>query len=717
MDEDEEINIVGDPDFLKSEYTVHPQWLLDRPSTNPDCWYNNSPNRVREDSDHDPIPIGHITTENSITDESGWTEKEKTLLERGIEIFGKSPLRLSQFIGTKTPSEIKYYFKSFYMELHPTHSAKNREPRDDFVPIHNMLMDPQIPCTSKQIVVNDVEKRKRKRKRKMSKSKELNAIKIPKQKHHFNKFNIIPNKGHGKTGPANPVQTTSSSSDNVPVTPKLLQGEVVYMTKHSDSDVEIDIEDEDDCDNEKTLLQSEETPSVSTQLLNEPSSCVESSENEGNSSDNEQQVLNQLSSLDIPRCEVKLETDSVSDLERYVFSEFLSQTTNEKSTENYLKLRNHIIFIWNYKKPNYLTKGDIQKGYKPSVRGTLCKIHNFLEQIGVINYGCGRVRYIRPMHKIFKNPKNDNKLKTSSQPKRFKKKFLYNGEGGCTMSHGAHGEIIDATVINQDPVHSRSKTVKKHPTYLIYCKPTPLEYKYKLKLHLSTLLLMDFHAHSSLSEVMGLVGGLWNPDTKFLSIMHYEPCKNLASSTTHCDMCPVSQSVAAERINDIKMILLGWFHSHPTFAPEPSQQDLDTQRQLQKWIGDEKPCVGVILSPFNRPTALTPSEYRCMIVDKFEEDERFLPYKFKVEIVSEHFDLDSFIANIVSLRNFILSNSECQDPKLKVNFQEPYMHDKSITFLEKYISSARMTLERYLSEQLCQKIVKSIASVFSDERA
>lgn len=60
-----------------------------------------------------------MSTENCITDESGWTEKEKTLLERGIEIFGKSNVRLAQFVGSKTSAEVRYYLKNFYTENHP----------------------------------------------------------------------------------------------------------------------------------------------------------------------------------------------------------------------------------------------------------------------------------------------------------------------------------------------------------------------------------------------------------------------------------------------------------------------------------------------------------------------------------------------------------------------------------------------------------------------
>lgn len=112
-------------DLLNCEYTIHPQWLLDKPSTNPDNWYNTntsseSPEKLQLEND----TLGHLSTENCITDESGWTEKEKNLLERGIEIFGKSNVRLSQFVGSKTSAEVRYYLKNFYSENHPKISTE-----------------------------------------------------------------------------------------------------------------------------------------------------------------------------------------------------------------------------------------------------------------------------------------------------------------------------------------------------------------------------------------------------------------------------------------------------------------------------------------------------------------------------------------------------------------------------------------------------------------
>ena len=189
---------------------------------------------------------------------------------------------------------------------------------------------------------------------------------------------------------------------------------------------------------------------------------------------------------------------------------------------------------------------------------------------------------------------------------------------------------------------------------------------------------MDLHAHTSLSEVMGLIGGFWNPHNKLLMICRYEPCKNLASSTTHCDMCPISQARAVDALHNDNLSILGWFHSHPVFAPEPSQQDIDTQLSLQKLIQKESPCIGIILSPFSSQL-LVSSPFRCIIVQrKMEEIDQFVPYKMNVEICS-----DVNVAELIKLTGEIFMSEVVSTDKQKVNFSATYPWNTSITYLDK----------------------------------
>lgn len=194
------------------------------------------------------------------------------------------------------------------------------------------------------------------------------------------------------------------------------------------------------------------------------------------------------------------------------------------------------------------------------------------------------------------------------------------------------------------------------------------------------MLKMDFHAHTSVTEVMGLIGGYWISYENILKITHYEPCLNIASSATHCDMCPISQAKAADLIHSKGLDILGWFHSHPTFAPEPSDQDIETQLTLQQWIGHNKPCVGVILSPFSLSGALIASPFRCMIVDKkLNFEDQMVPYKFKVDILSDDFALKEFLRDIREM----LERDAKGTKESKIKFSKPYFQNPNISYLEK----------------------------------
>lgn len=49
---------------------------------------------------------------------------------------------------------------------------------------------------------------------------------------------------------------------------------------------------------------------------------------------------------------------------------------------------------------------------------------------------------------------------------------------------------------------------------------------------------MDWHAHTSLNEVMGLLGGTYDASNRILTVKKYVACQSSTNSATHCDMCP-----------------------------------------------------------------------------------------------------------------------------------------------------------------------------------
>ncbi|XP_050304868.1 histone H2A deubiquitinase MYSM1-like isoform X2 [Anthonomus grandis grandis] len=757
-------------ELLNCDYTIHPQWLLDRPSTNPDNWYDeNAGPRNQNNSDSDVVPASN---ENCITDESGWTEKEKALLQRGIEIFGRSSIRLAQFVGSKTAAEVKYYFKNFYAENLGAYQHVCADSVENIEPIPgrsslDVLNSSQIPTSVEEVIASvstafptvrqttstessgnrqtssssSTTSSERIDRKEKYKKPAIRKRKVPKKKLKL-KFNLkepifnkkkVSNLHKPGTELVEGVEIETESNVDATFLPDIdpkktvvlpvCEGEEIVKIEHAEddsTDMSIDIEDIDytSSDEPKATIKK---PEVSEESHEVPTNSSESTPEKEliNRSQVSEEVAKQLDSMEVPSEEVVVNELEISDLEKYVHSEFFEGRPT-KTPERYLKIRNYIIEVWHLSKPNYVFKTAVRSGLKQcgDVRA-IGRIHHFLEQTGVINFGCD-TKYERPLSKSLqfstslasasKRTRLDEPVKLGSR-KRFKRKFDNDGEGGCTMVHGEKGEIIDTTIVNKEPAKPRSY-IKKPSVRLIYCRPFSTEkpQEFTVKLDLSTLLLLDLHSHMFLTEVMGLVGGYWDPSEKNLKICCYEPCKNMASSLTHCDMCPISQAKAADRIHARNMRILGWFHSHPTFAPEPSQQDMDTQQFVQQWIGYGKPCIGVIMSPFSGNGALISSPFRCWMVDKKPNfEDQYVPYRFDVDVTTDNFNLTSFLGASEDI--FYLA--EVHENNKRLNFSSPYFMDRKITHLEKFLSSVNMHIAKAgtINRSSCDEITEAIKNL------
>ncbi|KAJ2078365.1 hypothetical protein H4R24_004535, partial [Coemansia sp. RSA 988] len=128
---------------------------------------------------------------------------------------------------------------------------------------------------------------------------------------------------------------------------------------------------------------------------------------------------------------------------------------------------------------------------------------------------------------------------------------------------------------------------------------------FKLVVHTNAQLAMDFHAHLMLSEVIGLLGGCWDARTRELTVTRAFPCTALETSDAHTnvEMDPGSELVVRSQIIDAGLRVVGWYHSHPTFRPDPSIIDIENQTSYQALFRDsessEEPFVGAIVSPYD----------------------------------------------------------------------------------------------------------------------
>ena len=96
--------------------------------------------------------------------------------------------------------------------------------------------------------------------------------------------------------------------------------------------------------------------------------------------------------------------------------------------------------------------------------------------------------------------------------------------------------------------------------------------------------LTDLHAHLSDSEIIGLLGGRYISSERCIYIQAAFPCKSTVRSDagfTDVEMDPVSQIIAGDAIVRHGMTVVGWYHSHPRFQPDPSVTDIENQGNYQ----------------------------------------------------------------------------------------------------------------------------------------
>ena len=76
---------------------------------------------------------------------------------------------------------------------------------------------------------------------------------------------------------------------------------------------------------------------------------------------------------------------------------------------------------------------------------------------------------------------------------------------------------------------------------------------------------MDFHAHLCSSEIIGLLGGRWDPTQRHMDILAAYPCKRVAGSHsgTSVEVDPEAQLQAQEAMEKQGYTSLGWCDRAP----------------------------------------------------------------------------------------------------------------------------------------------------------
>ncbi|CAG8452517.1 7398_t:CDS:2 [Diversispora eburnea] len=220
--------------------------------------------------------------------------------------------------------------------------------------------------------------------------------------------------------------------------------------------------------------------------------------------------------------------------------------------------------------------------------------HAYLESIGAINVGEGVLRK-RP--RVVKRKALDSS--TNSNGKKKAKKA--NEDENWTLN-GRGKKVRNGDDDWNDQDNDEAAAYDMVGPYDPFRLVPPLNYTsrnpapFRVSVSANVMLVMDFHAHLAHTEIIGLLGGHFYPEQESMEVTFVYPCKS-ASTGFQCEMDPASEVAAREVFAEKGLEFVGWYHSHPTFDPQPSIRDIENQTQYQVHIID---IIDVIESNYTR---------------------------------------------------------------------------------------------------------------------
>ncbi|XP_023558440.1 histone H2A deubiquitinase MYSM1 isoform X3 [Octodon degus] len=430
-----------------------------------------------------------------------------------------------------------------------------------------------------------------------------------------------------------------------------------------------------------------------------------------------------------PEQEVEIDRNVIQEEEKQAIPEFF-EGRQTKTPERYLKIRNYILDQWETRKPKYLNKTSVRPGLK-NCGDVNCigRIHTYLELIGAINFGCEQAVYNRPqpVDKVRVRDRRDAveayQLAQRLQSMRTRRRRVRDPWGnwcdakdleGQTFEHLSAEELAKRREEENKPAKSskasRSTKSSFDPFQLIPCNIFSEEKQepFQVKVASEALLIMDLHAHVSMAEVIGLLGGRYSEVDKIVEVYAAEPCNSL-STGLQCEMDPVSQTQASETLAVRGYSVIGWYHSHPAFDPNPSLRDIDTQAKYQSYFSRRgAKFIGIIISPYNRNNPLPYSQITCLVISEeiSSSGSYRLPYKFEVQQMLEEpqwglvFEKTRWI-----IEKYRLSRSSVPMDKL-------FRWDSDLTCLQKLLECLKKTLGRVTNCFIAEEFLTRIENLF-----
>uniref|UniRef100_A0A224Z008 Myb-like, SWIRM and MPN domain-containing protein 1 n=1 Tax=Rhipicephalus zambeziensis TaxID=60191 RepID=A0A224Z008_9ACAR len=611
-------------------------------------------------------PTAPAGTSGASTPRKKWTAEEEALLLQCMKQHGNKWSKISALIKTKSTIQVKTH--AHYLLRKNAHQGKTS----------GQAIDNPVPVAAPKGLVARPPKKQTKTKPQAN-SRNENVIVLKE---------------------AEAIETLKN---------KFPESEIVSIDKSADEEDDIDI----DCDGTDDVVfsppsspirKSDAFVGVATPKPATDSSA-EDTENETSPDRPLPEGLEERASSSVmfepPVAEVVLDKSEISKDEKIIHAEFFSGSSS-KTPERYLRIRNFIIDAWNSQKPRYLNKTQARQGLK-NCGDVNCigRIHDYLEQIGAINFGCPQVTYQRTKQLSHLKPLQKRKEPRPDVERPQRRKTASLGDvlnidvkgGGVTLEHGSEGSVISQTLVRSKPKPGRHQ---QNPFKLIPCRNYDEgQEPFNIEVSVTAFLKMDIHAHLLNTEVIGLLGGYYDMHRNCLVISTAEACDSV-STDLECEMDSVSQTQAMESLQEQGFDVVGWYHSHPTFVPNPSVRDLNTQRDYQTLFSSQgRPFVAAILSPFLQldasvlPAKGLATRTKWWIVRENDDPSRagtggpsLVPYAFNVKLLKAD---QLFVQDVTPVVHQLVNRvSSCP---ARVELSKPYPWRASLRYLDKMLAS------------------------------
>ncbi|XP_045713014.1 deubiquitinase MYSM1 isoform X2 [Phyllostomus hastatus] len=670
-----------------------------------------------------------------------WTIEEKQLFEQGLAKFGRRWTKIAKLIGSRTVLQVKSYARQYFKNKVKLDGPEKKTPNqknssdlqiqseDESTPVWapsglRGRADPNLNAVKIEKLSDDEEVD-------ITDEADEMTSQAPQENPSSDLLVDIPNSKSHETCRGEFI-TSASQEDSISKSSKeylqnLKHGEVETLPssgitfcteKQSTSDKKtVELNDQKSNKLIKSCDKHDGNGIVDdTRLLPSPEPC----EVQKDLSDNEmlfqsycqiEEEHHEEEELKPPEQEVEIDRNIIQEEEKQAIPEFF-EGRQAKTPERYLKIRNYILDQWETCKPKYLNKTSVRPGLK-NCGDVNCigRIHTYLELIGAINFGCEQAVYNRP-HPVDKVRIRDRKdtveayqLAQRLQSMRTRRRRVRDPWGnwcdakdleGQTFEHLSAEELArrreeeKCKPIKSSKVQRPTKRFSEYrssfdPFQLIPCNFFSEEKQepFQVKVASEALLIMDLHAHVSMAEVIGLLGGRYSEVDKIVE---------------------ASETLAVRGYS-----VIGWYHSHPAFDPNPSLRDIDTQAKYQSYFsrGGAK-FIGMIISPYNRNNPLPYSQITCLVIsDEISPDGSYrLPYKFEVQQMLEEpqwglvFEKTRWI-----IEKYKLSRSSVPMGKI-------FRRDSDLTCLQKLLECLRKTLSKVTNRFIAEEFLTQIENLF-----